>query len=108
MGCFDAHRVSSSLLGPVDPSFRALSRRLTFTVRRHKFNAESLPFADEGGEGEDGQLQRLRPADAHRHARRPQGIPPFLSFAPSLSHTCSLSRSLSLSLLSMVSVTRVG
>jgi len=29
------HRVSSSLLGPVDPSFRALSGRLKFTVRRH-------------------------------------------------------------------------
>ena len=30
--------VSSSLLGPVDPSFRALSGRLKFTARRHKFN----------------------------------------------------------------------
>ena len=29
-------RVSSSLLGPVVPSFRALSGRLKFTVRRHK------------------------------------------------------------------------
>ena len=28
------------LLGPVDPSFRALSGRLKFTVRRHKFNAD--------------------------------------------------------------------
>jgi len=35
-------RVSSSLLGPVDPSFRALSGRLKFTVRRHKFNKDSL------------------------------------------------------------------
>ena len=35
------HRVSSSLLGPVAPSFRALSGRLTFTVRRHKFNKDS-------------------------------------------------------------------
>ena len=32
------HRVSSSLLGPVDPSFRALSRRLKFPIRRYKFN----------------------------------------------------------------------
>ena len=32
------HRVSSSLLGPVDPRFRALSGRLQFTVRRHKFS----------------------------------------------------------------------
>ena len=36
------HRVSSSLLGPVDPSFRALSGRLKFIVRRHKFNKDSL------------------------------------------------------------------
>ena len=36
------HRVSSSLLGPVDPSFRALSGRLKFTVRRHKFNQDSF------------------------------------------------------------------
>ena len=35
------HRVSSSLLGPVDLSFRALSGRLKFTVRRHKFNEDS-------------------------------------------------------------------
>ena len=27
---------------PVDPSFRALSGRLNFTVRRHKFNKDSL------------------------------------------------------------------
>ena len=31
------HRVSSSLLGPEDPSFRALSGRLKSMVRRHKF-----------------------------------------------------------------------
>ena len=53
MGCFDVHRVSSSLLGPVDPSFRALSgRRLKFTVRRDKLYEESLYFADEAGEGD--------------------------------------------------------
>jgi len=34
--------ISSSLLGPVDPSFRALSGRLKFTARRHKFNEDSL------------------------------------------------------------------
>ena len=28
--------------GPVNPSFRALSGRLEFTVRRHKFNQDSL------------------------------------------------------------------
>ena len=34
--------VSSSLLGPAGPSFQALSGRLKFTVRRHKFNNDSL------------------------------------------------------------------
>ena len=32
----------SSLLGPLDPSFRALSGRLKFTVRRHEFNKDPL------------------------------------------------------------------
>ena len=32
------------LLGPVVHSFRALSGHLTFTVRRHKFNKDSLPL----------------------------------------------------------------
>ena len=44
--------VSSSLLGPVDPSFRALSGSLKFTVRRHKFNKDSslfVPVPLEGG-----------------------------------------------------------
>ena len=36
------HRVSSSLLGPEIPSFRALSKPLKFTVRRHKFDKGSL------------------------------------------------------------------
>jgi len=36
------HRVSSSLLGPVDTSFRALSGGLKFTVRRPKFNKDYL------------------------------------------------------------------
>ena len=44
-GCRDL-LVSSSLLGPVDPSFRALSGRLEFTVRRHKFNKDSLSRAN--------------------------------------------------------------
>ena len=30
------------LLGPADPSFRALSGRLKCTVRRHEFNQDSL------------------------------------------------------------------
>ena len=33
---------TGALLGPVDPSFRALSGRLKFAVRRHKFNKDSL------------------------------------------------------------------
>ena len=36
------HRVSSSVLGPAVPSFRALSGRLTFTFRRHKSDTDSL------------------------------------------------------------------
>jgi len=39
-------RVSSSRLGPVVPSFRALSVRLKFTFRRHKFNKDSLSTCD--------------------------------------------------------------
>ena len=38
------HRVSSSLLGPVDPSFRALFERLKLSVRLHKFNDIFLSF----------------------------------------------------------------
>ena len=34
--------VSSSLLGHVHTSFRALSGRLIFTARRHKFNKDPL------------------------------------------------------------------
>ena len=41
-------RVSSRLSGPVVPSFRALSGRLKFTVRRHTFNKEGLLPASEG------------------------------------------------------------
>ena len=37
-GVLQIHCVSSRLLGPVVPAFRALSGRLKFTVRRHKFN----------------------------------------------------------------------
>ena len=38
------HRVSSSLLDPVIPSFRALSGSPQFSVRRHQFNTDSLSF----------------------------------------------------------------
>ena len=37
--------LSLNPLGPVDPSFRALSGRLKFTVRRHKFNKDSLSLS---------------------------------------------------------------
>ena len=39
---FIIHHQSPS--GPVNPSFRALSRRLKFMVRRHKFIEDSLSF----------------------------------------------------------------
>ena len=38
------HPESSSLLGPVDPSFRALFERLKLTVQRHKSNKDMLSF----------------------------------------------------------------
>ena len=37
-GVWCVHRVSSSLLGPVDLSFRSLSGRVEFTVQRHTLN----------------------------------------------------------------------
>jgi len=40
-----SHRVSPSLLGPIDPSFRTLSGRLNFTVRRHMLTKDYLFFA---------------------------------------------------------------
>ena len=35
-----------SLFGPADPSFRALSGRLKFTVGRQKLNQDSLKWSD--------------------------------------------------------------
>ena len=42
----ELHRVDCppSLVGPVDPSCAALSGRLKFTVRRHKFNKDSRVY----------------------------------------------------------------
>ena len=40
------HRASSSLLGPVVSSVRALSGRLKCTARRRKFNKDSLPVVE--------------------------------------------------------------
>ena len=45
------HRVSSSLSGPVEPSFRALSGRPKLTVRRHKLNKDSFSRQQCGGRG---------------------------------------------------------
>ena len=45
-GITHAFVVPFSPLGPVDPSFRTLSGRLKFTVRRHEFNKDS--FSSEG------------------------------------------------------------
>ena len=39
------HRVSSSRLGPVDPSCRTLTGRLNFTVRRHQLDTDSLSLS---------------------------------------------------------------
>ena len=49
------HRASSSPLGPVAPSFRALSGRLKFTVRRHKIHKDSPPLTDS-------RLDQIRPS----------------------------------------------
>ena len=38
------HRLSSSLLGPVFPSFRALSGRIKSTARLYKSNKDYLPL----------------------------------------------------------------
>ena len=79
------HRVWSSLLGAVDPSFRALSGRLKFTVRRHKFNKDSLVqggFLGVGRDhGVDGDSERVGvdgqcvgeedQVDEHRHVHCP-------------------------------------
>ena len=43
--CSDCIVYRQSPLGRVDPSFRALSGRLKFTVRRHTFNKDYLSTA---------------------------------------------------------------
>ena len=45
---YSAAEFLKRLLGPVDPSFRALSGRLKFTVRRHKFNKDFLSLTVRG------------------------------------------------------------
>ena len=82
-------RRSFSLLGPAVPSFPALSGRLKFTVRRHKFNKDSLP-----------SLNGFRVGRSRRIRERVQARALSLSRARvlSLSRSRSLSLSLSLSL----------
>ena len=62
---YDVHRVPSSLAGPVDPSFRALFERLKFTVRRNKFNEDSLSVKS--------CSHRPHPDRADLHAPRAEG-----------------------------------
>ena len=57
------YRVSSSLLGPGVPSFRALSGRLKFTVRRHKFNGNFLSLLRAGGCLDDSVDERRGPEE---------------------------------------------
>jgi len=67
----------ASLLGPVDPSFRVLSGRLKFTVRRHKFNNDSLFSAtcslpEPSGHARLGAMHAGR---LHAHARKEAARP---------------------------------
>ena len=55
------HRVSSSPVGLVDPSFRARSGRLELTVRRHEFNEEFLSCTGHDSDGH--RSQTLRASD---------------------------------------------
>ena len=41
-GACDVNKGACNVAKPLVPSFRALSRRLKFTVRRNKFNKDSL------------------------------------------------------------------
>jgi hypothetical protein len=104
--------VSSSLLGPVGPSFRALSGRLKFTVRRHRFNEGSSSWNAGGVDPPGSHVARpLRPkyrppfhaSDSGgqwvqcRGARR-RVSPLTLTHSRSLSLSLTLTHSLSLSL----------
>jgi len=54
---------------PVDPSFRALSGRLKFTVRRHKFNKDSLSLCQDlrGAEKVQGSAGAIQENPQHLH-----------------------------------------
>ena len=73
------HRVSSSLLGPVDPSFRALSGRPKVTVRRHKFNKDSLSKPLRGLELKGVYRMYSSLAHGHDHETSTFGTPRSLS-----------------------------
>ena len=64
------HRVSSSHLVSVDPSSRALSGRLKFTVRRHKFNKYSFSYMCRVG-------RTFWEESGKRHAASPMGTGTF-------------------------------
>ena len=55
----------TSLLGPVDPSFRARSGRLKFTVRRHTIDEDPLSSLDQENAGE--QLSVIAELEEARH-----------------------------------------
>ena len=65
--------VLSSLLGPVYTSVRALSGRLKFTVRRHKFNKESFSshLSEAGDRRNHRRRRRAPPPHITHHQLRP-------------------------------------
>ena len=67
---------SSSPLVPVVHSFRALSGRLKFTVRRHKFNKDSLVISSSGPFGSSSSHRRTVPGpldfERAQHKRTPR------------------------------------
>ena len=71
----EAQCVSSSLLGPVVPSFRALSGRLKFMVRRHKFIKVGPKVARVDRAGAGGGAAPARAA--HRASRLPPRTLPY-------------------------------
>ena len=76
-------RMACFVLGPAIPSFRALSGRLKFTVRPHKFNQDSLLFTPYGGNSTD-----------HTAPTRPHGG---IKWSGSIALICTTSRRISTS-----------
>ena len=79
LGCLAAHlnpqnpnhEPQNNRSGPVDPSFRALSGRLEFAVRRQGFNKDSLP-----GHAAGGLREHARDLDARGRPRGAGRDPP--------------------------------